>query len=335
MKGTRKKRRLVRWSWQALSKAAGRAQRGVSEEALSFKLDLCHALTRTRVRTSAAAIPPARRLGVNGFGLGVKITAGKATGMPCVRVYVPEKKTKRRLGARELVPETVNGFPTDVVELPGAIPATAFGGDAVGYKNITTGTFGCVIKRGDRYFILSNNHVLADVNAGAPGDPVVWLDPATGARAQIAVLDTAIPLVFSVGSKIAMDAAIARILNPGQVSPQIQGIGRIAPGISVPFAGQVVTKYGGSTGLTTGVMEGYHEDISLDYAGRTAVFEGQLAVKSLGLVFTDEGDSGSLVLDDTSHAPVGLHFATDLLAGLSFCTPIGPILEVFKGTLVR
>ena len=50
-------------------------------------------------------------------------------------------------------------------------------GISVGHFRITAGTIGCIVERGTKTFVLSNNHVLADENAGKPGD---WVEHAGG-----------------------------------------------------------------------------------------------------------------------------------------------------------
>lgn len=48
---------------------------------------------------------------------GTKIVAGKDTGKPCIVVYVARKVGPRMLSASQMVPLTVEGVATDVVEL--------------------------------------------------------------------------------------------------------------------------------------------------------------------------------------------------------------------------
>jgi len=50
-------------------------------------------------------------------GSGTKIVKGRDTGKPCIVVYVAKKLEPRMLGAGEVVPLTVEGVQTDVVEL--------------------------------------------------------------------------------------------------------------------------------------------------------------------------------------------------------------------------
>jgi hypothetical protein len=49
--------------------------------------------------------------------VGTKIVDGKDTGKPCIVLYVSRKVEVRMLNLSEMAPLTVEGVPTDVVEL--------------------------------------------------------------------------------------------------------------------------------------------------------------------------------------------------------------------------
>ena len=67
---------------------------------------------------------------------------------------------------------------TDVIELgqvPRAITRAGPAGDAglgLGHTDVTVGTFGCLVKKGDAngLYVLSNSHVLANEGIALPGD---------------------------------------------------------------------------------------------------------------------------------------------------------------------
>jgi len=46
-----------------------------------------------------------------------KIKQGRDTGIPCITVFVKKKVKASRLRRDELIPEEINGIPTDVIEL--------------------------------------------------------------------------------------------------------------------------------------------------------------------------------------------------------------------------
>ena len=54
--------------------------------------------------------------GVTGVDIGYKMVGGKETGELAIRVYVAEKRVPEAIPADEMVPETVQDVPTDVIE---------------------------------------------------------------------------------------------------------------------------------------------------------------------------------------------------------------------------
>src|SRR3989449_10313618 len=73
------------------------------------------------------------------------------------------------------------------------------GGVSIGHIQITAGTLGVLARPNGRPVILSNNHVLANQNAGRVGDPILQPGPADGGRLQatIARLLDFVPIPFT------------------------------------------------------------------------------------------------------------------------------------------
>src|SRR3990172_7884567 len=89
-----------------------------------------------------------------------------------VVVSVKQKLPMSQLVAADMVPKTLGGVKTDVIET-GEIVAfqdpkqkmrPARPGVSIGHYQITAGTLGCLVSKNGQTFILSNNHVLADSN---------------------------------------------------------------------------------------------------------------------------------------------------------------------------
>ncbi len=124
-----------------------------------------------------------RKPNVVGVGTGFKEIRGRRTADLSVVALVRVKVPRAGLAADELVPSSVEGIPTDVVEV-GTLRALqartdrwrpAPGGISVGHFKVTAGTLGAVVRdraNGER-LILSNNHVLANSNQAIVGDPVL------------------------------------------------------------------------------------------------------------------------------------------------------------------
>ncbi len=286
-------------------------------------------------------------------------------------VSVTHKIPAANLLAEELIPPQIEGVPTDVVELgvPRAFRSPkerwrpAVPGVSIGHIHVSAGTFGCLVRRGNDIFILSNNHVLADINRARPGDPILQPGPSDRGVSpvdQIAALEEFIPLDFGtveptcplaelaaeglnalaklLGSRYRfqpvvqtpgvnrVDAAIARPLRPDLVSPEILGIG-MPVGIGEALLGTTVQKSGRTTGYTTGTITQIEVTVRIDYYGPQATFEGQLIATPM----SQPGDSGSAVLD-MERRVVGLLFAGSDLA--TIINPISDVLSALRVDLV-
>ncbi len=307
----------------------------------------------------SAALAEAReallgRTNVVATGVGFKVTEAGRTPTLSIVCSVVEKLPLTALSARDIVPKSVSGVPTDVVatgviralDVPEAFPPTgrfrpAPGGVSIAHKDVTAGTLGCLVRRGDEVFILSNNHVLANSNAAAVGDSILQPGPVDGGREpedRIAVLDAFIPVVLAggesscafargaasvanalarlVGSSARLqavstrttenlvDAALARPLDPGAVSTEILGFGPIA-GVARAELGSAITKSGRTTGVTTGEILQVDVTVDVQYGqGAVARFTDQVMAGAMSA----GGDSGSAILDAQGNL-VGLLFA--------------------------
>lgn len=260
-----------------------------------------------------------------GFGFGPKVTMSTSQNIDALRVYVRQKKPKRDLATIEIIPDEINGIPTDV-EAVGDIVAhastvwtsstNAFGGDSVGHFNITAGTIGCVVRKRsidseDRY-ILSNNHVLADSNAAKIGDDILHPGPIDGVNPpKIATLAEFQAIDMS-GGPNTMDAAIAKLCEPSGVNPEIRGGIGVVQGVKAAVIYGSVRKHGRTTGHTVGVIRDVSADIRVRFGRKMVEFEDQIAivgVQGQGTPFSSGGDSGSLIVDAVSKEAVGLLFA--------------------------
>ncbi len=169
------------------------------------------------------------RRNVVAVGVGRKVVAGEETDELAIVASVIAKRPRETLPPGELVPPTVDGVPTDVVRTG---PIFAFqnprdrfrpapGGVSLGHASITAGTLGCLVRKQGRLYILSNNHVIANSNDAAVGDPILQPGSADGGRNPadlIARLSEWVPIEFEGGdggggSPCAIAGAAAGILN--------------------------------------------------------------------------------------------------------------------------
>jgi len=284
---------------------------------------------------------------VVGLGVGVKWKNGQPTGEPALVVLVTHKVAKEDLSNADLIPPKLQDMQTDVLAVGypfaggvGKLEAgnqtlakrvrPAKGGYSVGHVNITAGTIATsvydILPGGStnppvhgvgippKFYILSNNHVLANSNNASPGDPILQPGPYDGGvdpADRIATLSRFIPLTFeppiprSQHNNL-VDAAIAE----GEfhdLDREIYWIGNVRgwrrkANVNV---GTVVQKTGRTTNFVTGRITAINATVDVGYGdGKVARFKDQIVTTNM----SGGGDSGSLVttLDDVA---VGLLFA--------------------------
>jgi hypothetical protein len=289
---------------------------------------------------------------VVGMGVGVKWKKGQPTGEPALVVLVTHKLEKDQVSKANLVPAKLAEMQTDVLavgypfagagEPPNIDIQTlakrirpAEGGYSVGHINITAGTIAtCVydilpggtisppthgVGIPPKYYILSNNHVLANVNAGSPGDPILQpgpFDGGTNPADRIATLSRFIPIALQPPTPLALqnnfvDCAVAE----GQFQDLDReiywtGVVRGWRRKANVVVGTVVKKTGRTTNFTTGRITAINATVDVNYGGgRVARMKDQIVTTNMSA----GGDSGSLVLtlDDVA---VGLLFAGSSIA---------------------
>jgi hypothetical protein len=290
----------------------------------------------------AAAAELLSRSAVAGVGVGTRLRAGRATGEPCVRVYVEHKQPPAELARENFLPPAVGGFRTDVVETGrfAAGPATKARtrqrvrpvrpGCSVGWLAPMAGTIGAVARdRAGELYLLSCNHVLADENALPEGAPI--FQPALldeGRRDdEVALLSRYVRLQ----EHNRVDAALARAHNRYNVDGSILPHARL---LRLPHAsasaGQRVHKSGRSTGHTRGAVLDAAVDMKVFYRSGVLRFCEQILIEGAG--FSQPGDSGALIVAEETQRPVGLLFAGSPTHTVA--NPIGEVLAALDVELV-
>jgi hypothetical protein len=277
---------------------------------------------------------------VVGVATSLKVTKGQPTKEWSLTILVEKKLPKTQVPKSSLVPDKMENVVTDVLEV-GKIEALTFDsrlrpalpGYSIGHYNITAGTFGCLVRDVRRcccklekdcdcghtseecpgdYLILSNNHVLANVNKGKVGDPILQPGPYDGGvypSDQIATLERFEPIALSLfdsppGYNL-VDAAVARPAHSRDVTASIIGI--VMPrGVDQALVGDDVIKVGRTTQVTAGRVLATNATVIVGYG---ADGFGQFRHQILTTAMAAGGDSGSLLMNRTSLSAVGLLFA--------------------------
>ena len=182
--------------------------------------------------------------------------------------------------------------------------------------------------------VLSNNHVLVNLNMGHAGDPVFQPGPTDGGTPmanEIGILERFAPVHVSGQNHV--DCAIAW-LDPDDVRSDFLYIAQGTPNyFNVSFStvpariGMIVGKSGHATRVTVGRVNANAVNIRVILGGgRVARFVDQISIRGLAGDFSRPGDSGSLIWTwDAQRNPVGLLYAGG--GGSKFANPIGAVLS--------
>jgi hypothetical protein len=234
------------------------------------------------------------------------------------------------------------------------IPLGVSGGTTVGvsksdkYVVCCGGTLGSLVTKNNRYYILSNYHVLnPSLDRSQVGNLVIQPGPLDS---RCNITDDSVVARLSEWEPIKpsanefsrppnrIDASIAEVI-PDKVRTDgyIEGLGIISTNVVEPKLGMRVVKSGRTTGITYGTIEGIDVNVIVTYdkdCGSTDTYEAyfinQILIKpdiNRNATFSLPGDSGSLVLTEDGLSPVGLLFAGS--SDLSQANPISDVLNRF------
>ena len=279
---------------------------------------------------------------VLGVGLGFKTINYQVTDEPCIHVLVQRKIDESFiLDSKNIIPKEYMGIKTDVLEIGN--PKFRSLTDKVrplegGYSiapsiSSSAGTLSCIVTKLDsdnrrNFYILSNNHVLADQGDIPLETPILQPAKRDGGKLEdiIAFLSEFIPLEFSFEEPYPInyvDAAIAKITDEKLISTLIGYIGNVK-GVDDAIPNTFVKKSGRTTGYTEGIIT--TTNVTIDLSGGT--FKQQI----LADLKNSHGDSGSLLLNENNKA-VGLLFEGkgDTIA---IASPIKNVLTALNVKLV-
>jgi len=299
---------------------------------------------------------------VVGVGIGVKLVNGQPAGPEVLHIYVKRKVPETAMQSEFILPKTIEGVPTDIVEvgslganagaavpvLPQPIATSPFRsrlrpmhpGGSVGFRFpqpglVMAGTLGAVVSADGVLCMLSNNHVLANENQLPLGSPIFQpglLDGGDPAKDQVATLLRFVPLNPAGDNQV--DCAIARFLDPGGADPVfLPEVGKLAsPTPIAAVGGMQVQKVGRTTKFTSGTVIGTNAAIRIQYSMGFINFDDQIVIQGNGGSFSGTDDSGSLIVDVASKRGVALLFAGS--ANITFGNRLDHVLSALGATLV-
>lgn len=308
---------------------------------LAAKLAAVESYLRTDQPTSFAvfSVSTEPKHNVTGVGIGQKLVKGEMTGQECIRLYVERKVPPGAIPPEFMLPSSIGGVPTDVIEAgrfiadhPAVAPIEIMEGQAITTKFrpvrpgcscgfrftgpqsgiVMAGTLGAIVEAASKRFILSNNHVLANENQLPLGSQIFQpglLDGGNPAADQVARLSKFVPISPTTHNLV--DCAIAELTNAALADavflPKVGALSKVAPIAATPGMG--VEKVGRTTGYTQGNVFDVQATIKVQYSFGIATFDDQVVIQGTPGSFSAGGDSGSLIVDRSSKRGTALLFA--------------------------
>ena len=221
-------------------------------------------------------------------------------------------------------------------------------GASVGHVDVTAGTIGAFVRRGNATYLLSNNHVLANEDEALAGDRILQRAKYDGGREpseRIARLRFWIRLKQTGANFV--DAALAEIdkgvaYDVSRLRGLVNGADRKLVGLGPSFVdeSEAVFKIGRTTGATGGRVTAFDLDnVIVNYDKGNLRFDDQIEIEGVGkAAFSDGGDSGSLIVNSRMEATALLFAGGDSGGsnglGLTYANSIHRVLKDLKATLL-
>lgn len=280
---------------------------------------------------------------VGGIDFGYVYKNGMRTRRMGVRFHVRRKLDLEDIPPNQVLPSSISGLICDVLQAsyslcgsPQEVCDPMQLGVSVGnFDQHSTGTIGLVVrdKLTGREAILSNWHVLCGSTNAVSGNLLVQPGPrhiGSGNPRAVARLERWLPL--STG----LDAAIG-LLEPGiNWRQELFDSVVVIKGMTVPKAGMKLAKFGASSNLTHGIVDGVTGAYLLDYSGYGDVprymegimlrGSGQPSAQEISL----EGDSGAIWVDKQGRAVAMLFAGEDGLGPTAEYSLAHPIERIFN-----
>jgi hypothetical protein len=282
----------------------------------------------------AIALGVAPAAGLGDYRLAVRVQGVEAGGDQLARI---ERAAGGEVDVRRIGRVVAQSVPD--VERRRPVPV----GASVGHFEITAGSVGAFVRveDDDRARLLSNNHVLANENRASTGDEILQPGPADGGRRgedRIATLERYVALDTAGVNEV--DGALALLDDGIEFVNEIDGQ-PLGAQPAPPAEVEAVIKQGRTTGLTRGTVSAIEVDgVAVAYSAGTLRFDNQIEITGAAGAFSAGGDSGSLIVDQSTLGGAALLFAGSETggpggAGVTYGNPLGTVFERLGVTGLR
>lgn len=274
---------------------------------MKTRAELDRDIARAEAKLPAARARLMKIPGVERVEIGIKLIAGMATGDVAFHVFVTRKIRESDVPPAQRIPPVIDDVPTDVIEITairqetdvlwgGVSATTGFMGGSMGTLGaIALATAANTVTTAGTPVLVTNNHV-----AGTIGE-----DVGNGCKCSCWCCECGVVArVIDTRATPALDATIAVLLEGVPWSHAITGLGAVT-GMAPANVGDIVYKYGQTTGLTKGMVS----TLTYNSLPGRAAFTNQILVSPSAPTndVSSPGDSGSVYLNAETRRVVGLH----------------------------
>lgn len=235
--------------------------------------------------------------------IGNKITTGATTNDRSVTFFVKKKLPKAVLSKKELLPEVIDGFKTDVIDLGGEIEPLhrkqhrpVVGGISGMTEGLTACTLGAIVFKNNEPHILTNAHCVfgRDINDWAIGKK--WLQPSPNDKGKDAIGTVKYPNPLKENEINKIDSSIV----PLDVDYKLEMLnhGDYTKEWVEPTIGKNFYKIGRTTGKTEGVITHTMATALVRYGDKVLKFFPCFFALQDNYSLVAPGDSGSVAFCD-------------------------------------
>lgn len=270
---------------------------------------------------------------VHTVAIGHKVANGYVLPIPAIVVFTTHKRPLYEFPVNQRIPTVIEGFPTDVVELPNFVPHQLKDGipNRERYRPVPGGaeiympnspfaggfcTLGMFVHSTRPQDNPEDIYLLSNAHCFYRNDQAIFQPESHESDNRIAYSSRII-------NSSRVDAGIAQMLDNDDAQPyEIIGIGTPLSPYTLTLANlsQTVVKSGRTTGVTIGRIAYLHANADDK--------RDQIIIADIDTAFSDHGDSGSIVLMESGeqrHHVVGL-----LWGGAEIYTILSPIEMVVE-----
>lgn len=256
---------------------------------------------------------------------GKKNVLGTGMGEHGIIVLVSKKEPKEALSKYDLVPSSVDGYETHVIEVGEVVPAIAnrskhrplIGGISCMAEGGTACTLGAIVYKGKKPYLLQNAHCGMQFPVGTK---IMQPSPMDGGKEPVAEISERTEIKKDGGNGI--DAMIGETSEEAQALMQAD-LGKVSGTPTGVQVGDIIRKSGRTTGFTHMKVVATNVTINVNFRTFIARFVGQIMTQ--GTQAVQGGDSGSLSFK--GNQPAGLIFAAS--PEYQFHNPIQEVLDHF------